>query len=81
MVTTTLTIAGAKRDLNALRKNQFVLLPAAQYDALLGRIEDLEDLIDSERALREYRADQGRPFDEYVKGRKAKTDVSRRRRK
>ena len=72
METTTMSIAGAKRDLKRLRENQFVLLPVAQYDALLRRIEDLEDLIDSERIMREYSAGKGRSFEDYLNKRARK---------
>ncbi len=43
-----------------------VLLPYHVYRALLDRVEDLEDLLAMREAEAEYRAGEGRPFDEIV---------------
>ena len=45
---------------------RLVLLPYDLYRTLQNRIEDLEDLLAMREAETEYRAGEGRPFDDIV---------------
>jgi len=56
----TITISGPAETVADLGKRKAVLLPLEEYEALLDRLEELEDIIDSHVALAEYRAGQGR---------------------
>jgi hypothetical protein len=52
-------------------KLELVVLPRAEYEALLEKIEDLKDLHDSLEALKEYRGGKYISFDRYEARRKA----------
>ena len=51
------------------------LISPAQFNALVGLLEDIEDLRDAAIAEAEHAAGQGRPFNEYDVERKARGDV------
>ncbi|MBI5034865.1 MAG: hypothetical protein HZB51_30440 [Chloroflexi bacterium] len=76
----TLKIIGEKTAVAKIGKNDVVLLPMARYKNLMKRLEDLEDILDSQRSMSEYRAGQGRAFVEYLKERRGKHRVSRSKR-
>ncbi|MBM3128140.1 MAG: hypothetical protein FJ009_05815 [Chloroflexi bacterium] len=71
-----LKIIGEKTAVAKIGKNDVVLLPLARYQTLMKRLEDLEDLLDSQRSVAEYRAGQGRAFGDYLKERRGKHRVS-----
>jgi len=52
------------------------VLPLDEYEALLDRLEELEDIIDSRIALAEYQAGQGRSLQAYLAERKERYRVS-----
>jgi hypothetical protein len=51
---------------------ELVVLPRAEYEALLQRIDDLKDVNDSIEALKEYQSGKRTSFDRYDVRRKAK---------
>ncbi len=51
---------------------ELVVLPRAEYDALLEELDDLKDIHDSVEALKEYRSGKRISFDRYDARRKAK---------
>ncbi|MCI0478048.1 MAG: hypothetical protein L0Y55_17530 [Anaerolineales bacterium] len=75
-----LKIIGEKTAVAKIGKNDVVLLPLTRYQTLMKRLEDLEDLLDSQRSIAEYRAGQSRAFGEYVKERRGKRRVSNHKR-
>lgn len=75
-----LKIVGEKTAIAKLGKQDVVLLPLTHYQRLMQRLEDLEDLLDSQRVLAEYRAGQGRAFSDYLKKRRGKLCVSNHKR-
>ena len=72
----TLKIIGEETTIAKLGKDEVVLLPLKKYQTLVRRLEDLEDILDSQRGVAEYRAGQGRPFSAYLKDHRAKHRVS-----
>ena len=44
---------------------ELVILPKAEYQALLEKLEDLKDINDSGDALKEYQSGKRIPFDRY----------------
>ena len=54
---------------------ELVVLPRIEYETLLAKIEDLQDLHDSIESLKEYRAGKFTSFDKYDARRKAKIVV------
>lgn len=73
----TITISGPSEILADLGMHKAVLLPLDEYEALLDRLEELEDMIDSRIALAEYQAGQGRSLQTYLAERKERYRVSR----
>lgn len=73
--TATITISGPVETLTGLGTRQAVLLPLNEYEALLDRVEELEDIIDSRIALAEYQAGQGRSLQSYLAERKERYRV------
>jgi sulfopyruvate decarboxylase TPP-binding subunit len=71
----TITISGPVETLADLGTRQAVLLPLDEYQTLLNRIEELEDIIDSRIALAEYQAGQGRSLQSYLAERKERYHV------
>jgi hypothetical protein len=69
-------------DLNRIKKSvesqmqsgnlELVVLPRVEYEALLERLQDLEDLHDSIEALKEYQSGKFTSFDDYDARRKSK---------
>ncbi len=51
---------------------ELVVLPKVEYEALLQRLEELNDIHDSIESLKEYRAGKRTSFDAYDARRKAK---------
>ena len=51
---------------------ELVVLPRAEYNALLEKLDDLKDMHDSVEALKEYRSGKRISFDRYDARRKAK---------
>jgi oligoendopeptidase F len=51
---------------------ELIVLPRAEYDALLEKLDDLRDIRDSIEALKEYQSDKRISFDQYDARRKAK---------
>lgn len=51
---------------------ELVVLPRVEYEALLEKVEDLEDLHDSIEALKEHQSGNYISFDRYDARRKAK---------
>jgi hypothetical protein len=51
---------------------ELVVLPRAEYDALIEKLDDLKDIHDSAEALKEYRSGKRTSFDRYDARRKAK---------
>ncbi|RPJ03871.1 MAG: hypothetical protein EHM36_11645 [Deltaproteobacteria bacterium] len=51
---------------------ELVVLPKAEYEALLQRLDDLEDIHDSIESLKEYQAGKRTSFDDYDARRKTK---------
>jgi len=51
---------------------ELVVLPRAEYEALLEKLDDLKDIHDSVEALKEYRSGKCISFDRYDARRKAK---------
>jgi hypothetical protein len=51
---------------------ELVVLPRAEYDALLEKIDDLKDIHDSIEALKEYQSGKRMSFDRYDARRKTK---------
>ena len=51
---------------------ELVVLPRAEYNALLEELDDLKDIRDSVGALKEYRSGKRTSFDRYDARRKAK---------
>jgi len=49
-----------------LNREKIVLMPLAEYQALLDRLEELEDIRDMLQAETSYRAGQGRPFRDFL---------------
>jgi len=74
---TTITISGPAETLADLGTRKAVLLPLDEYESLLDRIEELEDIIDSHIALAEYQAGQGRSLQAYLAEREERYRVSR----
>jgi PHD/YefM family antitoxin component YafN of YafNO toxin-antitoxin module len=72
----TLKIIGEKTTVAKIGKRDVVLLPLTRYQTLMKRLEDLEDILDSQRSIAEYRAGQGRTFSDYLKERRGKRRVS-----
>lgn len=68
--TATITISGPPGTVGNLGTRKAVLLPLDEYEALLDRLEELEDIIDSYVALAEYRAGEGRSLQAYLAERK-----------
>ena len=66
IVTTTV-----KELLESIGDQEIVLVPLAQYNALLAKLEDLEDIRDMLEALK----DPARPFEEYLAEREAQRGV------
>jgi|GEM_PF-881090 len=73
----TITISGPSETLSDLGTRKAVLLPLDEYEALLDRLEELEDIIDSRIALAEYEAGQGYSLQAYLAERKERYRVSR----
>jgi len=73
---TTITISGPAEMLSDLGTRKAVLLPLEEYEALLDRLEELEDIIDSHIALAEYRAGQGRSLQAYLSCQARQTHLS-----
>lgn len=71
----TITISGSSETLADLGTRKAVLLPLDEYEALLNRLEELEDIIDSRIALTEYKAGQGRSLQAYLAERKERYRV------
>ncbi len=71
----TVTITGPRETLELLGQREVILLPLEEYEALLERIEDLEDILESRIALEEYRAGAGRPLEEYLAERRERHRV------
>ncbi len=72
----TITISGPPETLASLGTRRAVVLPLDEYEALLDRLEELEDIIDSRIALAEYQAGQGRSLQAYLAERKERYRVS-----
>jgi len=72
----TLRIIGEKTAVARIGKKDVVLLSLTRYRTLMKRLEDLEDILDSQRTIAEYHAGQGRAFSDYLKGRRGKRRVS-----
>ena len=51
---------------------ELVVLPRAEYEALLEKLDDLKDMHDSVEALKEYRSGKHISFDRYDARRKAR---------
>jgi len=51
---------------------ELVVLPRVEYDALLEKLDDLKDIHDSVKALKEYRSGNYISFDRYDALRKSK---------
>lgn len=64
------TITGSSPMLGELGQRKAVLLPLEEYEALVERVEELEDLLDSERSLAAYRAGEGKSLEQYFAKRK-----------
>ena len=68
--------------LNRIKKNieshlkagdlELIVLPRAEYEALLEKLDDLKDLRDSIEALKEFQSGKRISFDRYDARRKAK---------
>ena len=71
-----ITINGPPEALAELGTRKAVLLPLDEYEALLDRLEELEDIVDSRIALTEYQAGQGRSLQAYLAERKERYRVS-----
>jgi uncharacterized protein (DUF2344 family) len=71
----TLTITGPIETLQEIGARQVILLPLEEYEALQQRIEELEDVLDSDVALAEYRASQGKSLEHFLAERRARYDV------
>jgi hypothetical protein len=74
MVTTT-SIKHIKKSIEThLRSGdlELVVLPKTEYESLLQRLEDLQDIRDSIGSLKEYRAGKRIAFDDYDARRKTK---------
>ena len=76
MAAMNLKVGGEKTAVARIGKSEVVLLPLGKYQALLRRLADLEDVMDANRGMAEFRAGHGRPFADYLKGRKGKRRVS-----
>ena len=76
MAAMTLKIIGEKTAVARIGKKDVVLLPLTRYQTLMNRLEDLEDILDAQRSIAEYRAGQGRTFNDYLKERRGKRRVS-----
>ncbi|MBI5649739.1 MAG: hypothetical protein HZC40_04715 [Chloroflexi bacterium] len=72
----TLKIIGQKSMTGRLGKEEVVVIPFRKYQALLQKLEDLEDVLDAQRAMAEYRAGKARPFNDYLKEHRSKRRVS-----
>jgi hypothetical protein len=62
----TITITGSAETLQTIGARQAVVLPLEEYEALLQRLKDLEDILDSEAALAEYQTGQGKSLDQFL---------------
>ncbi len=71
----TVTINGPLEALADLGTREVVLLPLDEYEALLVRLEELEDIVDSHIALAEHKAGQGRSLQAYLAERKERYRV------
>ena len=74
MVTTT-NIKHIKKSIETRLKSgdlELVVLPKTEYENLLQRLEDLQDIRDSIESLKEYRAGKRTAFDDYDTRRKTK---------
>ncbi len=72
----TLKIVGQKSADLRLGKDEVVVIPFRKYQQLLQKLEDLEDLLDAQRAMAEYRAGKRRPFNEFMNEHRSKRRVS-----
>ena len=52
--------------LEILGREKVVLMPYSEYEVLMSRLEDLEDIRDMLEAEAEYRSGQGRPLREFL---------------
>jgi len=66
------TITGLSPMLGELGQRKAVLLPLEEYEALLERVEELEDILDSERSVAAYRAGEGKSLEQYLAERKGR---------
>ena len=71
----TVTITGPVEALQLLGSRQVVLLSLEEYKALQQRIEDMEDILDSEAALAEFRAGQSKSLGQFLAERRGHYDV------
>lgn len=52
---------------------ELIIIPRAEYEALLEQIEDMKDIRDSIQTLKEYRSGKRISFDRYDARKKAKS--------
>jgi hypothetical protein len=52
---------------------ELIIIPRAEYEALLEQIEDMKDIRDSIQTLKEYRSGKQISFDRYDARKKAKS--------
>lgn len=77
-VQATVTITGPQETLADLGIRRAVVLPLDEYEALLERIEDLQDIVESKVALEEYRLGEGRSLEDYLAERREQYRVQSR---
>jgi hypothetical protein len=63
--TMAISITTVKELLESIGDQEIVLMPLAHYNALLDKLEELEDIRDMLESLKE----PARPFEEYLAGR------------